>query len=85
MSFIPELTSTVPQGDMECIYTELALYGSKNKCARTDNVFFFPYLSSAMVEVVPKKISDYQVSEEIHSKAGAKENIVMEIPDYTSV
>ena len=24
---------------MESIYTELALYGSKNDCARTDNVF----------------------------------------------
>ena len=24
---------------MESIYTELALYGSKNECARTDNVF----------------------------------------------
>ena len=25
---------------MESIYTELALYGSKNECARTDNVYF---------------------------------------------
>ena len=25
---------------MEGMYTELALYGSKNECARTDNVFF---------------------------------------------
>ena len=25
---------------MESIYTKLALYGSKNDCARTDNVFF---------------------------------------------
>ena len=25
---------------MESIYTELALYGSKIECARTDNVFF---------------------------------------------
>ena len=24
---------------MESIYTELALYGSKNECAKTDNVF----------------------------------------------
>ena len=24
---------------MESIYTELALYGSKNECARTDTVF----------------------------------------------
>ena len=24
---------------MESIYTKLALYGSRNKCARTDNVF----------------------------------------------
>ena len=24
---------------MESIYTKLALYGSQNKCARTDNVF----------------------------------------------
>ena len=36
------------------------------------------------VEVVPKKISDYQVSEKIHSKAGAEENIIMEIPLWTS-
>ena len=27
-------------GDMESICTELALYGSKNECARTDNVYF---------------------------------------------
>ena len=33
---------------MENIYTELALYGSKMLCARTDN-FFSPYLRSAMV------------------------------------
>ena len=26
-------------GVMESIYTELALYGSKNECARTDTVF----------------------------------------------
>ena len=32
------------------------------------------------VEVVPKKIYDYQVSEKLHSKAGAEENILMEIP-----
>ena len=25
---------------MESIYTELALYGSNNECARTHNVFF---------------------------------------------
>ena len=25
---------------MESIYTELALYWSKNECARTENVFF---------------------------------------------
>ena len=25
---------------MESIYTELALYGSINKCARTDNIFY---------------------------------------------
>ena len=34
---------------MESIYAQLALYGSKNECARTDTVFF-PYLSSAMVQ-----------------------------------
>ena len=28
------------RGDMESRYTELALYGSKNECARTDNVYF---------------------------------------------
>ena len=37
-----------------------------------------------MVEVVLKKISDYQVSEEIHSKAGDKENIVIQIPFWPS-
>ena len=36
------------------------------------------------VEVVSKKISDYQVSEKIHSKAGAEENIIMEIPLWPS-
>ena len=36
------------------------------------------------VEVVPKKISEYQVSEKIHSKAGAKENIIIEIPLWPS-
>ena len=42
MSLISELTFTVSQAgvDMESIYTELALYGSKNECAKTDNVFF---------------------------------------------
>ena len=25
---------------MQSIFTELALYGSKNECARTDNVFY---------------------------------------------
>ena len=39
---------------------------------------------SLNIEVVPKKISDYQVSEKIHSKAGAKENIIMEIPLWPS-
>ena len=33
---------------MESIYTELALYGSKDESARTDNVFC-SYLRSAMV------------------------------------
>ena len=47
LSFISELTSTVTQADMESIYTKLALYGSKNLCARTDNVFS-QYLRSAM-------------------------------------
>ena len=39
---------------------------------------------SLNIEVVPKKISDYQVSEKIHSKAGAEENIIMEIPLWPS-
>ena len=37
---------------MKSIYTELALYGSKNECTRTDNVQYeghIPYLRSAMV------------------------------------
>ena len=33
------ITSRIPQGVMESIYTDLALYGSKNECARTDTVF----------------------------------------------
>ena len=33
---------------MESIYTEFALYGSKNECPRTENVCL-PYLRSAMV------------------------------------
>ena len=36
------------------------------------------------IEVVLKKISDYQVSEKIRSKAGAEENIIMEIPLWPS-
>ena len=28
------------RGDMESKYNGLALYGSKNECARTNNVFF---------------------------------------------
>ena len=35
---------------MESIYTQLALYGSKNECARTENVFS-PYPRSAMVRL----------------------------------
>ena len=42
-------------------------------------IHFLQHLAT-MVEVVLKKISDYQVSEKIHSKAGAEENIIMEIP-----
>ena len=33
---------------MQSIYTKLALYGSKNEYAKTDNVYS-PYLRSAMV------------------------------------
>ena len=33
---------------------------------------------------MPKKISDYQVSVKIHSKAGAEENIIMDIPLWPS-
>ena len=28
------------RGDIKSIYTKLALYGSKNECARNDTVFF---------------------------------------------
>ena len=38
-----------------------------------------------VVEVVPKKISDYQVPEKIHSKAGALKNVIMDIPLWPSV
>ena len=37
------------------------------------------------VEVVPEKISDDQVLEKIHSKAGALKDIIMEIPLWPSV
>ena len=37
-----------------------------------------------IIELVPKKISEYQVSEKIHSKAGAEENIIMELPLWPS-
>ena len=39
LSLISELTFRVPEGNMESIYTELAFYGNKNLCAKTDNVF----------------------------------------------
>ena len=38
-----------------------------------------------MIEVVPKKISDDQVPEKTHSKAGALQNIIMEIPMWPNV
>ena len=38
---------------MESIYSDLALYGSKNEGARTDTVFS-PYLRSAMVRFPQK-------------------------------
>ena len=37
LSFISELQYL--RGNMDSIYTKLAVYGSKNLCARTDNVF----------------------------------------------
>ena len=40
LSLILMLTSRVPQGDMESIDPELALYDSRYYCAKTDTVFF---------------------------------------------
>ena len=40
---------------MESIYTELAFYGSKNECAKTDNVFF------PISEVCDGKVSLMQI------------------------
>ena len=37
-----------------------------------------------VVEVLLQKISDYQVPKKIHSKAGAEENIIMQIPLWPS-
>ena len=34
---------------MDIIYNKLAVYGSTDECARTENVFFSPYQRSAMV------------------------------------
>ena len=39
-SSMSELTFRVPQGRIENIFPELALYGSKHYYARTDTVFF---------------------------------------------
>ena len=48
MSFISELTSTVPEGNIESIYTELALYGRKMSVLGRI-MYISPYLRSAMV------------------------------------
>ena len=42
-TLILELTSLVHRGDIKCIYSELALYGSENERARTATVFFPTY------------------------------------------
>ena len=42
-------------------------------------------LSVSNVEVVLKKICDDQLSEKIHSKAGALKNIILEIPLWPSI
>ena len=39
-SFLSGLNYWVHKGDIKNIYPELALDGSKNECAKTDNVFF---------------------------------------------
>ena len=43
------------------------------------------FLLQINIKVVPKKISDDQVPEKIHFKAGALKNIIMEIPLWPSV
>ena len=48
---------------MESIYTELALYGSKNECARTDNVF------SPISEVCDDTVSLSQIVNDWRSRA----------------
>ena len=49
--------------------------------------FFFHkfFCSEFPVEVVPRKKTDYQVPDQIHSKAGALKYIIMEIPLWPSV
>ena len=45
------------RGDMESIYPELALCGSKNECARTDTVFFtISEVSEGTVSLARKKV-----------------------------
>ena len=41
-------------------------------------------IAQCYIEEVHKKISDYQVQEKIHCKAGAKENFILEIPLWPS-
>ena len=47
---------------MESIYNELALYGSKNECARTDNVF------SPISEVCNGTVSLYFIHLEVKTR-----------------
>ena len=61
--------------DIESIYPEFALFGSKNECARTDTVFP-PYLSSALGGVTLVKLLFFSVWK------GKTENFVTSSEQY---
>ena len=57
---------------MECIYTELALYGSINECARNDNVFFLiSEVCDGTVSLVIKVDKQFCLLVEFHQRGSA--------------
>ena len=60
---------------MESIYTELALSGSQNKCARTDNVFFpISEVCNCMVSLMNHLLGPMQETSLVESQGKGKEN-----------